>query len=615
VASGSVPLQRGPRWQRRPDVRRGEILDSAVLAFGQNGYKRTTLADVAERAGISPGTISHYFGSKAALFEEVVAERLMPSIEIEEASLAHHRGPLWNLLEQLLRRFWDRAWQPGTLDLLQVVKVESSEFPESGRLLCRQVSDRWRKLYAAILLAGMKTGEFRAMDVKVTARTISYAVLGVADKVSSFGPYDATMPEREVMWQAVREMVSRFVLARPAKAGKRRFHVSPLNGARPGSLAILAGVALLGTGCKKNAAPPAPPPPEVAVVSVQPQRLPTAFEFTGEVEPYRRVEVRSRIDGIIEARPFTEGSVVKPGQVLYRVEQIRPEAAYQSALARAQNAKRTLDRLQPLVKENAVAQQDVDNAGAELRAAQSDLAEAKKNLDDAVVRAGIEGRVGRTNFEVGARVTGSDDLLTTIDVVDPVYVSFRPTAQQLITWKQNPEASKLIRPGSSLSVQVTLPEGTTLARTGKLNFVAPSLDPGTGTQEFRALFKNPDYLLVPGQFVRVRLTGFTQDSALAIPQRAVQQALGRQFVLVVAKGDTVVSRDVQPGPWSGNLWIIDKGLSPGDRVVVDGVQKAAPGRPVRAVALADSALAGPEETAAVGGSSGGNVKPTAGTTK
>ncbi len=164
-------------------------------------------------------------------------------------------------------------------------------------------------------------------------------------------------------------------------------------------------------------------------------------------------------------------------------------------------------------------------------------------------------------------------------------------------------------------MQVTLPEGTTLARTGKLDFVAPSLDPGTGTQEFRALFKNSDHLLVPGQFVRVRLTGFTQDSALAIPQRAVQQALGRQFVLVVAKGDTVVSRDVQPGPWSGNLWIIDKGLSPGDRVVVDGVQKAAPGRPVKAVALADSALAGPEETAAVGGAAGSNVKPTPGTTK
>ena len=225
-------------------------------------------------------------------------------------------------------------------------------------------------------------------------------------------------------------------------------------------LAISASAVLgLMEGCKKNGPPPTPPPPEVAVVQVQPERLPTTFEFTGEVLPYRRVEIRGRIDGIIEARPFTEGSVVKPGQVLYRLEQIRPEAAYQAALARAENAKRTLDRLEPLIKENAVAQQDVDNARAEERAAQSDLAEARKNLQDAVIRAPIEGRVSRTNFEVGGRVTGTDDLLTTIDVLDPVYVTFRPSSQQLLAWKHDPEARKLIQPGSPLTVEVTLPDG------------------------------------------------------------------------------------------------------------------------------------------------------------
>ena len=221
AVSGSVELQRAPKWHRRPDVRRGEILDSAALAFGQNGYKRTTLAEVAARAGVSPGTICHYFGSKAALFEEVIAERLMPSIEIEEASLAKDRGPAWDLLEQVLRRFWEGAWQPGTLDLLQVVKVESAEFPESGRLLCQQLGDRWRGLYGAILTAGIKSGEFRPLDVNVTARTISYAVLGVAEKVSTFRSYDQRMPDRDVMWQAVREMVNRFVLAKPLRAAKQ----------------------------------------------------------------------------------------------------------------------------------------------------------------------------------------------------------------------------------------------------------------------------------------------------------------------------------------------------------------------------------------------------------
>ena len=373
-------------------------------------------------------------------------------------------------------------------------------------------------------------------------------------------------------------------------------------GARRGARVIAAAVttAVVAGACKKDAPPPAPPPPEVAVVQVEPRRVPTSYEFTGEVQPYRRVEVRARVDGVIEARPFREGTIVKPGQVLYRFDRVRPEAAYRTALARYRNAKRTLERLQPLLSQNAVAQQDVDNARADMDAAEGDLAEAKKNLDDAVVRAEIEGRVGRTNVQVGARVTGSSDLLTTIDVLDPVYVSFRPTSQQLLGWKQDPAARKLIQPGSPLSVQVTLPDGTTFPRTGRLDFVAPSLDATTGTQEFRALFQNPDHLLVPGQFVRVRLEGFSRDSALAIPQRAVQQALGRQFVYVVGKGDTVAARDIQPGPWSGNLWIIDKGLNPGERVVVDGTQKAAPGRPVRPVPLAVDTAGASQETAKLG---------------
>lgn len=374
------------------------------------------------------------------------------------------------------------------------------------------------------------------------------------------------------------------------------------DGARTRALTIVAAAASLSLAgaCKKDAAPPTLPPAEVAVMQVQPHRVPTSFDLTGEVQPYRRVEVRSRVDGVIQSRPFTEGTMVKPGQVLYRIDPIRPKAAYRSALARYDNAKRTFDRLQPLLKQNAVAQQDVDNAQAEMESASGSLAEAKKNLDDAVVRAEIEGRVGRTNLEVGGRVTGSSDLLTTIDVLDPIYVTFRPSAQQLLEWRQDPTARKLIQPGSPLSVEVTLPDGTKLPRTGKLDFVASSLDATTGTQEFRALFRNPDRLLVPGQFLSVRLNGFTRDSAIAVPQRAVQQALGRQFVFVVGKGDTVATRDVQPGPWSGNLWIIDKGLNPGERVIVDGTQKAMAGRTVHPVPLPDSTATAPEETAKLG---------------
>jgi AcrR family transcriptional regulator len=209
---------RAPRWHRRPDTRRAEILDSAVLTFGKKGYMRATLADVAEQAGVSAGTVSHYFGSKARLFEEVIAERLMPYVEAEEASLAGHRGPMRELLEQLLRRLWDRAWEPGILDLMRVVKVESQEFPESGRLLCQQLGERWRRIFVRILGAGMTGSEFRPMDMDVAARVICYALVGVAEKVSAFRSYDPGMPDREVMWPAVREMVERFVLVEASRA-------------------------------------------------------------------------------------------------------------------------------------------------------------------------------------------------------------------------------------------------------------------------------------------------------------------------------------------------------------------------------------------------------------
>ena len=206
------------RWQRRPDTRPSEILDAALLAFGRKGYQRATLADVAEQAGVSPGTVSHYFGSKANLFEQVIAERLMPYVEAEEASLANHRGPVRELLAQLLRRLWDRAWEPGFLELMRVVKVESAEFPGSGRVLCQQLSERWRRIFGRILESGMSDGEFRRMDVDVAARAISYALVGTAEKVSAFRAFDPRMPEREAMWTAVREMVERFVLVDPSRA-------------------------------------------------------------------------------------------------------------------------------------------------------------------------------------------------------------------------------------------------------------------------------------------------------------------------------------------------------------------------------------------------------------
>ena len=352
-----------------------------------------------------------------------------------------------------------------------------------------------------------------------------------------------------------------------------------------------------------NRAPAKPfvaPPAQVGIVTVAPTSIPEAYEFVGQVQPYRRVEVRSRVEGIVTDRPFTEGSFVQKGQVLYKLDVVKYDAAYRSAVARLDNAKRTLARLEPLVPKHAVAQQDVDNARSELETSQAAVDAAKKDLDDTVIRAEISGQVGRARLELGARVTGPADLLTTIDELDPVYVTFHPSSQQLLAWQRDPQARAILASGAlnandggnpnAIGVRVVLPDGSLLPRVGHINFVSPSLDSASGTQEFRAQFSNADHRLLPGQFVRVRLEGFQRSSALAVPQRAVQQGLGRQYVYVVGAGDTVSARDVNPGQWSGNLWIIDSGLAPGDRVIVDGIQKVTPGRVVRPVPAVDSGV-------------------------
>ena len=357
------------------------------------------------------------------------------------------------------------------------------------------------------------------------------------------------------------------------------------------------------TACEKAPAKAfVPPPAQVGIVTVAPATIPEAYEFVGQVSPFRRVEVRSRVEGIITERPFTEGAFVAKGQVLYRLDVVRYEAAYRSAAARLENAKRTVARLEPLIPRRAVAQQDVDNARSELEAAQAAADAAKHDLDDTVIRAEIAGQAGRSRLELGARVTGPNELLTTIDELNPVYVTFHPSSQQLLAWQQDPQSRALLAAGarsvssgeggrSGAAVRLVLPDGSELPRVGRINFMAPSLDSASGTQEFRAQFTNADRRLLPGQFVRVRLEGFQRSNAVAVPQRAVQQGLGRQFVYVVGVGDTVTARDVNTGQWSGNLWIIESGLTAGDRVVVDGIQKIAPGRVVKPVPAVDSAAA------------------------
>jgi membrane fusion protein (multidrug efflux system) len=340
-----------------------------------------------------------------------------------------------------------------------------------------------------------------------------------------------------------------------------------------GILTLLVAV----VACSKPVEQQAPPPQQVSFEVVGASTVGESYEFVGTVQPFRRVEVRSSASGIITARPFTEGAEVRAGQVLYEIDRTVYLAAERGADARLKNAERQVARLKPLVEERAVARRDLDDAETELLQANAEYDRARKNLDDATVRAEIGGRVGRALIELGGRVSGSADLLTTIDQVEPIYVSFRPSSQQLLAWKRSAQAAQLVKPGSALKISVTLPDGTPLGRTGQLDYIDPVLEAGSGTQEFRAKFTNTDRVLVPGQFVRVKLEGFVLDGALTVPQRAVQQQLGRRVVYVVGPGDTVQVRDVEVGQWSGDRWIITKGINVGDRVIIDGVQKTGPG--------------------------------------
>jgi membrane fusion protein (multidrug efflux system) len=380
-------------------------------------------------------------------------------------------------------------------------------------------------------------------------------------------------------------------------------------------LAIGGLVALLG-GNRKKTAPSAPPPPEVTVLTVQRQTIPGQYEWVAQAAASKSVQIRAQVSGVIVERPYVEGTDVPKGALLYRIDPRTYQANYESAKARlaeseAQfaNAERTLNRLKPLLAERAVAQQDVDNAQASYdqeRAAVLDaraaVDAAKKNYDDTFVRAEVGGRVERALMEVGALTSGPADQLTTVDQIDPIYVYFNPSDQDVLQWRRDIAAKRLVLPGGVLDVQATLADGSVFSQTGKLNFIAAALQPSTSALQLRAEFPNPQHTLLPGQFVRVRLLGLKRTDAILVPQRAVQQGLNGPFVYVLADSNKVSARTVAATDWQGTQWIIDDGLKPGDKVIVDGTQKIVPDHPVRPVAYhpeQDTTLRAPPDSTVI----------------
>ena len=360
------------------------------------------------------------------------------------------------------------------------------------------------------------------------------------------------------------------------------------------------GAVLLLAACS-NSAPPeaAPPPPEVRVVAVATEPITDVIELPGRLQAVRIAEVRARVDGIVQRRLYTEGTDVREGQALFAIDprELRARAsAAQAALARAQataaNARQDVTRYRGLVAQQALSQQEYDAAEARLRTAEADVAQrraelaaARLSLGYTTVTAPISGRAGRAEVTEGALVSaGAGTLLTRIEQVDPIYANFSQSSSDVLALRNRIASGALKAPDSrNVPVRLVLEDGAPYRTIGKLNFVDLSFDEATGTAALRAEFPNPQRTLVPGQFVRVRVEAGVQAQGLRIPQRAVTVTPQGATVLVVGAKDVVESRTVKVGPLEGDSWIIESGLTPGERVIVDGLQKARPGATVKPV--------------------------------
>jgi membrane fusion protein (multidrug efflux system) len=365
-------------------------------------------------------------------------------------------------------------------------------------------------------------------------------------------------------------------------------------------MSAAALISLLATGCgKKEAAPQAAPlPAEVKVAPARSETVPVLREYVGNVSAYRSVQVRARVEGILEKRHFTEGTKVTAGQLLYSIDPATYEATLrdaQASLAQAEanlsNAKVREARYAPLAKENAISKQDYDDAATQLKQAESSVQAARATLDRAKLNLGYTriyateaGRIGTSQVPEGALVgKGEPTLLATIEKLDPIYVIFTmPDRDALIL--QRAIRSGEIKEQQGDSVRFVLPDGTAFQQAGRIDFSDAQVNRDTGTITLRAVLPNHSQpRLLPGMFVRVELTAGQRPDTILVPQQAVVKVPTGHVAFVVTADDKVERRDLVVGEWIKDDWIVDKGLAAGDRVIVEGVQKAQPGATVKPV--------------------------------
>jgi len=373
-----------------------------------------------------------------------------------------------------------------------------------------------------------------------------------------------------------------------------------LRGARPGAAAVTVALGLSAVwlaGCNARGDPPpkqGPPPAEVTVLRAQARPVTLVEEYVGQAEAVETVEIRSRVQGLLERQAFRDGSVVHRGQLLFQIDRQPFEAALEQARANlaqaeasAANSTQNLARVSRLIADNAVSQQDLDTAvardradRASVEAARAAVHEAELNLGYAQITAPRDGMVSKAMVKPGSLVTVAQTLLTTLYSSNPIYVNFALGEQRAL------ELTRRARTKAAAAAdqfQLRLVDGSDYEHPGRLDFVDAAIDLKNDTLQMRIVVPNPEGILRPGQYVRVAVPAATRPNAILIPEKAVQELQGLKTVYVIGADNKASVRQITATQRLGNDWVLDSGLQPGEIVVVDGLQKVSPGATVKPV--------------------------------
>lgn len=371
--------------------------------------------------------------------------------------------------------------------------------------------------------------------------------------------------------------------------------------------ALILGAAILVAGCGSRQAAQVPAAVEIKAMQVIQRDTPVTYEFVGQVEAKNEVKVSTKVSGNITAKMVTGGTTVYAGQPLFEIDRRPYESSVFTARANLAKAEAALSnsrldsiRYTQLAKQQAIPQQMLDNAltaesqnAAQAEAYRAQLRQAEDDLQDTMIVSPLNGRIDMDDLSVGNYVQAGSTVLATISSVDPVMVKFSMSENEYLHLSRLGRGSSPTEWG--LALKLVLSDGTLYPLAGRIEQVDRGLAEGTGTLTLKAVFENPQQLLVPGMFARVSAQGEVRQGALLIAQRAVQELLGKTFVTVVAEGDKAESRPVKMGPRIGDLWLVEEGLAPTDRVIVEGGAKVAPGTPLKVVMIEPDALQTPEQ--------------------